>query len=85
MTRDVMLIMISNRSNSAVKVQDLLTEYGCIIKTRLGLHEGVDKKCSESGLIILEIFNMDSEAKKLLAALKKVKGVHAKYVQLEVK
>jgi len=85
MTKDVMLILISNRSDSAVKVQDLLTNYGCIIKTRLGLHEGVDRKCSESGLIVLEICDMEGEGKKLLAGLKKVKGVHAKYVQLEVK
>ncbi|WP_026395252.1 hypothetical protein [Acetobacterium malicum] len=47
-------IQVGNRENEALKVQELLTKNGCIIKTRLGLHESSDSLCSTSGLIILE-------------------------------
>lgn len=50
-------IKISNRLQSAIAVQEILTEYGCIIKTRIGLHEEIDGQCSPDGLILLEIIN----------------------------
>ena len=50
-------IKISNRLESAVSVQEILTKYGCIIKTRIGLHEEINGQCSPRGLILLEIIN----------------------------
>lgn len=57
-------IKISNRLESAVSVQEILTKYGCIIKTRIGLHEEINGQCSPRGLIILEIIN-DEESIKI--------------------
>ena len=57
-------IKISNRLESAVSVQEILTKYGCIIKTRIGLHEEIDGQCSPRGLILLEIIN-DEESIKI--------------------
>ena len=37
--RVIMGIQVGDREQEAVKVQELLTKQGCIIKTRLGLHE----------------------------------------------
>lgn len=54
-------IKISNRLQSALAVQEILTEFGCIIKTRIGLHEEINGQCSPKGLILLEIIN-DSKA-----------------------
>lgn len=54
-------IRISNRLESAVCVQEILTKYGCVIKTRIGLHEEVNGQCSPKGLILLEIID-DSQA-----------------------
>lgn len=51
--RTIMGIEIQNREELAVNVQELLTKHGCVIKTRLGLHE-TGNFCSPSGLIILE-------------------------------
>ena len=48
-------IKILNRIDNAIDVQSILTKYGCIINTRIGLHENVDCECSTSGLILLEI------------------------------
>lgn len=48
-------VFITNRVKDAVKIQDILTKYGCSIKTRLGLHEAGTDFCSPSGLILLEL------------------------------
>lgn len=50
-------IKVNNRIESAISVQEILTKYGCIIKTRIGLHEEINGKCSPRGLILLEIIN----------------------------
>ena len=52
--RHIMGIQVGNRESEALKVQELLTKNGCIIKTRLGLHESSEELCSITGLIILE-------------------------------
>ncbi len=52
--RTIMGIEIGHREEDALKVQKLLTDHGCSIKTRLGLHETAGNQCSSSGLIILE-------------------------------
>ena len=57
-------IKVSNRLESAVSVQEILTKYGCIIKTRIGLHEEINGRCSPKGLILLEIIN-DEESIKI--------------------
>ena len=71
--RQIMGIQVGNRESEALKVQELLTKNGCIIKTRLGLHESSEELCSIAGLIILE-FLPDKEneiaiIEKELAAL----------------
>ena len=60
----IISIKISNRLESAVSVQEILTKYGCIIKTRIGLHEEINGQCSPRGLILLEIIN-DEESIKI--------------------
>ena len=50
-------IKVNNRIESAISVQEILTKYGCIIKTRIGLHEEINGKCSPRGLILLEVIN----------------------------
>ncbi len=42
----IMAIKISPRNEIAPKVQEILTRNGCIIKTRLGLHEATNDSCS---------------------------------------
>ena len=51
----VMGIVVSNRVEEAARLQEILTKYGCTIRTRLGLHEASKEKCSRNGLILLEL------------------------------
>lgn len=46
-------IRTQNRFDSSDCIQKILTQYGCFVKTRLGLHE--TDECSKSGIILLEI------------------------------
>ncbi|MBN2259166.1 MAG: hypothetical protein JW702_01325 [Clostridiales bacterium] len=52
--RIIVGIKVSHRSDEAKQVQEILTKYGCIIKTRLGLHDA-GSECSDEGLILLEL------------------------------
>lgn len=53
--KTILLILIGQRKQAAVQVQNVLTGWGCMIKTRLGIHDGVMENCSEHGLLILEL------------------------------
>lgn len=77
----IMLIKISPRSKIAPQVQELLTKHGCIIKTRLGLHEASVNSCSKSGLVILDLLNeTQDEIDELKNELNSLDGVNAKVV-----
>ena len=79
--RTIMGIEIQKREELAVAVQSLLTKHGCIIKTRLGLHE-TGNFCSPSGLIILE-FAQDSKGEYdiLEKELNEIEGVIARRME----
>ena len=82
MQKTLLIALLNHRHSDAVKVQRLLTEYGCIVKTRLGIHDGVLDKCSDSGLIILELVGPEKEKKELARKLKLISKVKIKYVSL---
>lgn len=68
-------IFITKRDNAALKVQEILTKYGCSIKTRLGLHELELTNCDSCGLIILELIGNVNECIRLENELWAVDGV----------
>ncbi|MDL2298291.1 hypothetical protein LJC40_03960 [Synergistaceae bacterium OttesenSCG-928-D05] len=79
----IMAVRLEQRNETAVAVQKVLTEFGCAIRTRLGLHDQApDNTCSPSGLLILQLCCEEAEAQKLEAALQKIDGVRAKLVNL---
>lgn len=79
----IMAIKIMPRGKAAPKVQSILTEYGCIIKTRLGLHEATDDSCSQTGLILLNLIGDDKEQiNSLHDDLNDIDGVVAKILEL---
>ncbi len=84
MKKDILLILIDGRKKNAVTVQKILTEWGCLIKTRLGIHDGVLDNCSESGLIILELVGEKEKHEELARKVSLLDGVNAKLVEMEV-
>lgn len=68
----IMLIKVGGRSENAPKVQEILTDYGVIIETRLGLHQNDGDE--GKGLIILRLETNEEEAIKEL--YKKLDALH---------
>lgn len=71
-------IKINDRIMEAGSVQKVLTQFGCSIKTRLGLHEVSENHCSTNGLIILELTGPKDEQEKMKAALQAIQGITLK-------
>jgi hypothetical protein len=80
-----MIIVVNLRKKEAVTVQKILTEWGCFIKTRLGLHEGVLDQCSEVGSIILELVGEKEKHVELTRKLNLLEGINAQYLEIPVK
>ncbi|MFH1212758.1 MAG: hypothetical protein V1681_01600 [Candidatus Neomarinimicrobiota bacterium] len=85
MTKNFMIIVVNLRKKEAVTVQKILTEWGCFIKTRLGLHEGVLDQCSEVGSIILELVGEKEKHVELVRKLNLLDGVNAQYLEIPIK
>jgi hypothetical protein len=84
MSKTVLLVLIGKRKDSAVNVQKVLTGWGCLIKTRLGIHDGVLDNCSDEGLLILELVGTKEQKEELARKVGVVSGVTAKLVELEI-
>jgi hypothetical protein len=78
---NIMAISLNHRSNKAGEVQQTLTEYGCLIKMRLGLHEAGDV-CSENGLLLLQLVDSEEKISELENRLKEIEGVDAKTISI---
>jgi len=68
-------LQITDRVKEAIIVQDILTKFGCSIKTRLGLNESESESCSSNGLILLELTGNSDEMIKLENELMKIEGL----------
>jgi hypothetical protein len=71
----IMGVHITDRIHHVRSVQEVLTEYGCNIRTRLGLHEADTGFCSPNGLLILEMTDDLAAAQKLTDKLSAIEGV----------
>lgn len=78
---DIMVVKIGKRTAKAIEVQEVLTKFGCSIKTRLGLHEA-GNVCAEEGILILQLAGDKQEMLALEAALNKMDGIKAQIVML---
>ncbi|WPX07769.1 hypothetical protein [Anaerocellum danielii] len=75
-------ILVDNRLHDAPKLQEILTKHGCIIKTRLGIHEA-GESCSNQGLIILHMQATEDEIKAFENDVKQLEHVKLQYMNLE--
>lgn len=67
-------VHIVDREKHAVKVQEIFTNNGSQIKTRLGLHDDI---CSSNGLILLEMQDT-TETTQMIHELGSIEGVDCK-------
>ena len=76
-------IHITERLKHALPVQQVLTEFGNNIKTRLGLHEINDKETSTGGIVIVEFVGMETRFHQFTDRLNAIDGVEAKQLIFE--
>lgn len=75
-THKILAVHLTDRVTEAVDVQKVFTEYGCNIKTRVGLHDVDADVCSPSGVVLIEFFGSDADAGAMMTKLDAVDGVH---------
>jgi len=77
-------ILIGKRQESAVKVQELLTQNGDMIKTRLGIHHEPGCDNPASGFVFLEVVGSQERIGKLCDQLNAIGNVKAQCVTLNL-
>ena len=65
-----------------LKVQEVLTQYGCSIKTRLGLHDSPAGSCSDDALIFLELASEKEQNLNLIKDLETIENIKVKLVEI---
>ena len=68
-------VHINDRVREIPDVQKILTQYGCQIKTRIGLHHVDENLCSPRGLILLEMYGVEGLCDELARKLGAIEGV----------
>ena len=77
-------IHITDRVGRAVPVQQVLTEFGGAIKTRIGLHEvGPGADTPGNGLILIEVVGEDAALAQLTGRLAAIEGVDVQKMVFE--
>lgn len=61
----VLGVMLGHRIDIAPKFQEIITNHGCIINTRIGLHHADGQKCPAGGVILLDLVGEDQEIENL--------------------
>ncbi len=82
MTYKIVLIKIDHRTTEATRVQGILTDFGCNIKVRLGLHEISKEFCANDGLVVLEVEGEKALINEMLEKLNAIEHIHAKLIEM---
>lgn len=78
----IMAILVDKRNNIAPTVQEVLTRHGCLISTRIGLHQ--INECSDNGMIILHLYGNNADIQTLEKELKGIDGVKVKIMNIDL-
>lgn len=67
-------VLLRKRTKTAEKFQEILSQHGCIIKTRIGIHNATDNVCSPDGVILIDVIGSESDIKALEDDIKALDG-----------
>jgi hypothetical protein len=77
----ILAIHVTDRLKEALAVQQVFTEFGCNIKTRLGLHDVDGDLCAPGGVVILDLVGDDGIADRIAGRLQGIEGVEVQKVE----
>ena len=75
----VLTVHVTDRLKKAALVQKALSQFGNVIRTRIGLHEVGENFSSPSGILLLDIIE-EAKAKDLQKTLNDIPGIETKLV-----
>lgn len=78
---NLIAVKVNGRIANAVKVQEILTKYGCHIKTRIGFHEVSEDECSMDGILVVQLMGDEKGIKELFDSLDALEGVTPKFIE----
>lgn len=78
-------VLLANRTVTSAKFQEVVSQYGCSIKTRIGLHAVSENKCSTDGVILLELIGSDDEIASIENAIKAIPDAQVQKISFDVK
>ncbi len=82
MKKALLIVTLGNRLHTATKFQQVISEFGCIIRTRIGLHDEIKGRCSNQGVIILELIGEKNKQKTLARKITALVGAKVKLVEI---
>ncbi|MDR3182961.1 MAG: hypothetical protein LBT89_08620 [Planctomycetaceae bacterium] len=74
-------VNVTSFAKNSGEVQSVFREYGCSIRTRIGLHEANENICSPNGLILLEFVGGTKLADEITAKLTALPGIEVKRME----
>lgn len=72
-------IGVENREDTSKKVQEVLSKFGCNIRTRLGINDYKEYECSYKGLILVDVPKPE-DAQEIIENIKIIKNVTVKFM-----
>lgn len=75
----VLTVHVTDRLKKAPLIQKTLSEFGNVIRTRVGLHEITKDYSSPEGVLLLDIVG-EPKARQLQKTLNKIPGIETKLV-----
>jgi hypothetical protein len=78
-------ILLANRTKSSPCFQEVISQHGCNIKTRIGLHSVADNRCSIDGVILLEIIGTDEEVESIIKDIKAIPDADVQKMVFNIK
>ena len=62
-------VNVPSFAKNSGEIQKVFSEYGCSIRTRLGLHDVAEGVCSPTGVILVEFVSGENMADEMIAKL----------------
>ena len=76
--RIIIGVNITSFAKNSGEIQKVFCEFGCSIRTRLGLHEAQDDVCAPNGLILVEFTGGEEKAAEMTKKLLEISGIEVK-------
>lgn len=77
----ILAVHITDRMKDAAAVQKVFTEFGCNIRTRVGLHDVDGNVCAPGGVVVLELVGPATITGEIAGHLGAIAGVEVRQVE----